>query len=412
MLEQKTTPAFPELPPLDGPRIGLLTRGHEAFRDELQAFCRAEVAPMAGDFESKSQYPMELLKKMGKLGYLGIMFSKEYGGRGLDGLCYAMAVEEFSRWWGSLGITVAAHSSLGSGPLFYYGSEELKREYLPLLTRAEIIGAYGLTEPQAGSDSGATATRAVRKGDNWVINGTKVFCTNASYARVYTITAVTGTDPKTGRNQISAFFLDREKMPGISVGKKEDKMGLRSSDTATLILQDAVVPHKNILGEEGQGFKIFMQTLDGGRITIGSMALGLGQGALDEALDYARDVKGLFKSLTEDQLTLEALAVMGTELQAARLLLYDAAIRRDAKLPYTQFSSMAKYFASEAAERACVRTAELLGLERLDPWSRVARAFKDIKLCTIGEGTTEVQKLVTAREMLKSTQPPQSKVKG
>ncbi|HEY4002861.1 MAG TPA: acyl-CoA dehydrogenase family protein [Candidatus Xenobia bacterium] len=405
---QQATPKFPELPPLDGPRIGVLTRGHEAFQDELQAFVRAEVAPIAADFEGRSEYPLALLKRMGELGYLGIMFSKEYGGRGLDGLCYAMAVEEFSRWWGSLGITVAAHSSLGSGPLYYYGREELKREYLPLLTRCEIIGAYGLTEPQAGSDSGATATRARKVGKEWVLNGTKCFCTNASYARTYTVTAVTGEE--NGKKQISAFFLDREKMPGITISKKEDKMGLRASDTCTVVLQDVKVPEAHMLGEEGQGFKIFMQTLDGGRITIGSMALGLGQGALDEAVLWVNQQEGGFKSILDDQLTLEALSVMRTELQAGRLLLYDAAVRRDARLPYTEFSSMAKFFASEAAVRACNAAIEVMGEAGLREGTRVVRAYRDIKLCTIGEGTTEVQKLVIAREMLRQqTQLPGSK---
>ncbi|MHB2019701.1 MAG: acyl-CoA dehydrogenase family protein, partial [Candidatus Xenobia bacterium] len=187
-----TVMTYPKLPPLEGPRFGLLTKGHEAFREELIDFCNREVAPIAGEMERQSQYPRELLRRMGELGYLGIMFSEEYGGRGLDGLCYAMAVEEFSRWWGSLGITVAAHSSLGTGPLYYWGPEELKREYIPRLVRGEIISAYGLTEPGAGSDSGATATTARKVGKEYVVTGTKVFCTNASYAQVYTFTAVTG----------------------------------------------------------------------------------------------------------------------------------------------------------------------------------------------------------------------------
>lgn len=380
----------------------LLSPEHVAFRDELRGFIAREVTPIAEEYERAAKFPLDLLKKMGPLGYLGIPYPREYGGRGLDYVSYAMAVEEFSRVWGSLGIIVAAHTTLGIGPLYNFGSEPLKREWVPRLARGEVIGSYGLTEPQAGSDSGATHTTGRADGDDWILNGTKVFCTNATYAASTTLTAVTGRDGATGRNRISAFFVPRD-LPGVQVSKHEDKLGLRASDTSTVILEDARVSGSYMLGREGEGFKIFMQTLDNGRISIGAMALGLAQCGLDAALAYAHGRLGLFKSMFEEQETLALLAESATEIASARLMIQGVARLKDAGLPHTQEAAMAKFHASEVAMRVTDRCLTLLGRDgSLRHDSPAARAFRDVKLCTIGEGTSEVQRLVISRELLRS----------
>jgi butyryl-CoA dehydrogenase len=368
----------------------------------MRRFIRQHVTPIAEEYEAAERFPHDLLKEMGRLGYLGIPYPDEYGGSGRDYLSYAIAVEEFSRAWGSLGIIVAAHTTLGTGPLFNFGPEPLKRAWVPRLARGEIIGSYGLTEPQAGSDSGATATSAKRDGDHYVLNGTKAFCTNVTHAACTTLTAVTGRDEKKGKNRISAFFVPRD-LPGVAVTKHEDKLGLRASDTSTLILEDARVPESHILGTEGEGFKIFMQTLDNGRISIGAMALGLGQAALDETLRFAHEQMGLFKSMFDEQQTLAAIADMATEIAAARMMVYGAARLKDGGLPHTEEAAMAKFYASEAAMRATDRCLDVLGRGGPIPHDCLAsRAFRDVKLCTIGEGTSEVQRLVISRELLRS----------
>ncbi len=394
-----TAPVQP-LPTLQ--REVLLSAAQVAFRSELRAFVEREVLPIATEYEKAERFPLDLLKRMGALGYLGIPYPKEWGGLGKDYLSYAIAVEEFSRAWGSLGIIVAAHTTLGIGPLYNFGSDALKRKWVPRLAKGEIIGSYGLTEPQAGSDSGATRTTARPDGDHYVLNGTKVFCTNPTYAACTTLTAVTGEDPATGKRRITAFFVPRD-LPGVMVSKHEDKMGLRASDTSTVILEDARVPADHILGREGEGFHIFMRTLDNGRISIGAMALGLAQCALDEALAYAHSSLGLFKSLFEEQETLALIADTATELASARMLVYAAACLKDAGMTHTQEASMGKFHAGEVAMRATDRVLNLLGREGgLDHDAPAARAFRDVKLCTIGEGTAEVQRLVISREMLRA----------
>jgi len=400
---QKAITQPPEASPEGGHTQVLLDAEHLAFRAELRAFVLREVVPIAEDYERAERFPSDLLKeKMAPQGYLGIPYPKEWGGRGLDYLAYAMAVEEFSRAWGSLGIIVAAHTTLGIGPLYNFGSESLKKAWVPRLAQGEIIGSYGLTEPQAGSDSGATHTTARRDGDGYILNGTKVFCTNATHAASTTLTAVTGKDAESGRSRISAFFVPRD-TPGVMVTKHEDKLGLRGSDTSTVILEDARVSEHNMLGREGEGFKIFMQTLDNGRISIGAMALGLAQCALDEGLAYAHNGLGLFKSLFAEQETLALLADIATDISAARMMLYGVAKLKDAALPHTQEAAMAKFFASEVARRATDRVLNLLGRDggiRHD--CPASRAFRDVKLCTIGEGTSEVQRLVISRELLRN----------
>lgn len=379
----------------------ILTPEQVAFRAEMQAFVAAEVAPLAEDYEAAERFPHELLKRMGTLGYLGIPYPKEYGGHGLDYVSYAIAVEELSRCWGSLGIIVAAHTTLGTGPLYNFGSEELKREWVPRLAKGEIIGSYGLTEPQAGSDSGATATQATPDGSDYLLNGVKAWCTNVTHAACTTMTAVSSVDPKTGKNRISAFFVPRH-LPGLTVLKHEDKLGLRASDTSVLALEDVRVPASNILGTEGEGFKIFMKTLDNGRISIGAMAVGLAQCALDEALRYATERLGLFKTLFDEQEVLQLIADSATEIVAARTLVYQAARLKDLGLPHTQEAAMGKFLASEVAMRACDKVLVLLGRDgQILHNCPTSRAWRDAKLCTIGEGTSEVQRLVIAREMLR-----------
>lgn len=380
----------------------LLGAEHVAFRDELKAYIAREVTPVAERMEREEAFPHDILKRMGALGYLGIPYPREYGGRGGDYLSYAIAVEELSRVWGSLGIIVAAHTTLGTGPLYNYGTEALKRAWVPRLALGEIIGSYGLTEPQAGSDSGATATTAVRDGEHFVVNGTKAWCTNVTHAACTTITAVTGRDESTGKSRITALFVPRD-LPGITVTKHEDKLGLRASDTSVVVFDNVRVPASHVLGTEGHGFKIFMQTLDNGRISIGAMSLGLGQAALDEMLRFAHGELGLFKSLFDEQATLAAIADTATDLAAARQMVYTAARLKDLGLPHTQEAAMAKFLASEVAMRATDRALDVLGRGGLITHDCLAsRAFRDIKLCTIGEGTSEVQRLVISRELLRA----------
>lgn len=378
----------------------LVSPEHAQFREEIRDFVAREVTPVAEFMERDEAFPHELLKRMGSLGYLGIPYPKEYGGRGSDYLSYAIAVEEISRAWGSLGIILAAHTTLGIGPLFNFGSEALKREWVPRLASGERIGSYGLTEPQAGSDSGATATTARKEGDHYIVNGTKAWCTNVTHASCTTITAVTSKN-EAGKNRITALFVPRD-LPGVTVTKHEDKLGLRASDTSVVVYDNVAVPVANVLGTEGEGFKIFMQTLDNGRISIAAMSLGLGQAALDETLRFAHGQLGLFKGLFDEQQTLATIADMATDLVAARQMVYTAAKLKDAGLPHTQEAAMAKFFASEAAMRATDRALDVLGRAGLITHDCLAsRAFRDIKLCTIGEGTSEVQRLVIAREMLR-----------
>ncbi len=371
---------------------------HRAFREKLRAFLAEHADPIAEQHEAETRFPRELLQKMGREGYLGVPFGAQYGGAGLDPLSLAILIEETSRCWGSLGIILAAHIGLGSNPIAMWGNEEQKQKYLVPLARGERLGGYGLTEPQAGSDSGATLTSAVLDGDHWVLNGTKCWCTNATEAFSYVVSAV--TDPDLGKSGISAFIVEKD-FPGFSFGKKEDKLGLRASATGTLIFDSCRVPRENLLGERGQGFKYFMQTLDGGRITIGAMSLGLAQCALDEvAAVLVKEC--LTADLFEHELRLAPLAEMAVDVAAARSLVYEAAITRSLRPRWTLEGAVAKYLASEVGMRVSSKAVEMLGERGLMMNSRVSRAFRDAKLCTIGEGTNEIQKVVIARELLRT----------
>jgi alkylation response protein AidB-like acyl-CoA dehydrogenase len=376
----------------------LLTDGHRAFRNELRAFLDEHVEPIAAEYEASERFPRELLLgKMAEKGYLGLPFPAEYGGRGEDAVSLAMLVEECSRSWGSLGIIVAAHIGLGSNPIFAFGNEEQKKKYLTPLAKGERLGGYGLTEPQAGSDSGATKTNAVFDGTHWIVNGAKAWCTNATEAHSYVVSAV--TDPDAGHRGISAFIIEQD-CPGFSFGKKEDKTGLRASATGQLILEDCRVPAENMLGERGMGFKYFMQTLDGGRITIGAMALGLAQSALDELIRILKQ-EGLMRDLWENEYRLAPLAEIATDVAAARHMIYNAALQKQHLERWTLDGAFAKFFASEVAMRATDKAVEHLADLGLQMNSKVSRAFRDAKLTTIGEGTNEIHRVVIAREILK-----------
>ncbi|MBI3924297.1 MAG: acyl-CoA dehydrogenase family protein [Armatimonadetes bacterium] len=376
----------------------LVSPEHREFRARLRRFIAEEVDPIAARYEEEARFPRELVSRMGQAGLLGIPFPKEYGGQALDSLSTAMAVEEFSRAWGSLGIIVAAHIGLGSYPIAAFGNEEQKRKYLTPLARGERLGGYGLTEPQAGSDSGSTRTRTHFDGTHWVLNGTKAWCTNATEAYSYIVSAV--SDSGAGKGGISAFIVERD-FPGFSFGKKEDKMGLRASATGTLIFDDCLVPPENLLGEAGMGFKYFMNTLDGGRITIGAMALGLAQAALDQVVQVLHQEQGLLRDLWGSEYRLAPLAEMASDVAAARHMVYNAALQKDRLKRWTLDGAMAKYFASEVAMRVTSRAVEHLGTAGLPMNSMVSRAFRDAKLCTIGEGTNEIQRVVIAREILR-----------
>lgn len=376
----------------------LMTDQHREFRKEIRSFLEEYVEPIAAEYEAEAKFPRELLLgKMAERGYLGLPFPEEFGGRGEDSLTTAMFVEECSRTWGSLGIIMAAHIGLGSNPIYAFGNEQQKKKYLTPLAKGERLGGYGLTEPQAGSDSGATKTNAVFDGTHWILNGAKAWCTNATEGYSYVVSAV--TDPEAGHRGISAFIVEQD-FPGFSYGKKEDKTGLRASATGQLIFDDCRVPAENLLGERGMGFKYFMQTLDGGRITIGAMALGLAQCVLDEMIRVLKD-ENLTKDLWENEYRLAPLAEIATDIAAARHMIYNAALQKDALPRWTLDGAFAKFFASEIAMRATDKAVEHLAELGLQMNSKVSRAFRDTKLTTIGEGTNEIHRVVIAREILK-----------
>ncbi len=368
------------------------------FRNKIREFAEKEIEPKAKEIDEKAEFPFENIRKVANLGLLGMVAPPEYGGTGIDTLRYAIAVEELSRVCGSTGITIAAHNSLAICPIYLFGNEEQKKKYIPPLAKGEKLGAFGLTEPDAGSDAGGTKTTAVLDGDSYVINGSKCFITNASVAETFVITAV--TDKTKGTKGISSFILEKG-MKGFSVGKKETKMGLRGSDTATLHFEDLKIPKENILGKEGEGFKQFLITLDGGRISIGAMALGIAQGAFDKALRYARERVQFEKPLIEFQAIQFKLADMATQIEAARHLIYHSAFLEDRGEKYVKESAMAKLFASEVGRFVTYQAIQIFGGNGYSRDYPVERYLRDVKLCEIGEGTSEIQRLVIFRELMK-----------
>lgn len=351
-----------------------------------------EIAPLAPELDRKGEFSFELFKKMGDAELLGIPFPKEYGGAGLDTLCYTIAVEEVSRVCGSTGIFLAAHTSLACSPIWIAGNEEQKRKWLVPLARGEKTGSFGLTEPNAGSDAAATETTARRVGNKYIINGSKRFITSGSIGDIITFTAT--HDKSKGAHGISAFVVEKW-TPGYSAGKDEDKLGLRGAITSELIFEDCAIPCENLLGKEGEGFKLFMQTLDGGRISIGSMALGIAQGALDASIKVVKE-NGSYKS----QFIQGLIADMATKIASARGLVYQASMLKDRNEPFTKEAAMCKLYASEIGMWVCTKAMEICGIMGLTKKYPVERFIRDEKLTEIGEGTSEIQKIVIARKIL------------
>lgn len=377
----------------------MLQDKHLQWREKMRAFALEQVAPVAATLDHEQRFLDEHMKPMAELGMFGMLVPEEYGGQPVDMISYAIAVEELSRVCGSTGITIAAHNSLGTFPILYFGNEEQRKKYLPRATAGELV-AFGLSEPDAGSDAGGTKTHAKHEGDHWIVNGSKCWITSATKAFATIATARTSDDPE--NREITSFILEKD-WDGYDVGKKENKLGLRGSDTAFLHFDDLKVPNENLLGKESEGFKQMLITLDGGRISIGAMAVGLAQGALDCALEYSTKRKQFGKPISYFQAVQHTLADMATEVEAARLMVYEAAMLKDAGKYFTRHSAMCKLFASEVGTRTAAKAIGVLGGVGYNVGDYPAeRIWRDVKLCEIGEGTSEIQRLVIAREMLKS----------
>jgi alkylation response protein AidB-like acyl-CoA dehydrogenase len=374
-----------------------LTDEQEQLRKEIRDFAAREIAPNVMRWDEASEFPLEVVQKLGEMGLMGVIFPVELGGAGLGYVDYALAVEELSAVDGSIGIIVASHNSLCSNHIFVAGNEEQKRKYIPKLASGKWLGAWGLTEPGSGSDAGSARTSAVRKGDRWVLNGNKTFITNGHYADVSVIIAV--TDKSQGTRGLSAFVVEKG-TPGFRAGKKENKLGLRASDTSELIFEDCEIPAENLLGQEGSGFIDSMRILDGGRISIAALSLGIGRGAFDAARKYVKQRHQFGKAISEFQGIQWKLADMATQLDAARLLTLRAAVMKDAGQKTTLESSMAKLMASEVAVKVCDEAVQLHGGYGFIKDYPVEKFYRDVKLCTIGEGTSEIQRLIIAREIL------------
>jgi alkylation response protein AidB-like acyl-CoA dehydrogenase len=377
----------------------LLNEEHHQVREMVHKFADEVVAPRARDLDEREEFPADTVKQMAALGFLGLPFPEKYGGAGMDTLAYVIAVEEISRACASTGITLAAHVSLGCGPVYGNGTEEQKMRFLVPMAKGEAIGAFGLTEPNAGSDAAGTQTKAEKVKGGWRVNGSKIYITNGSVAKYVTFTA--RTEPGGGTRGISAFILDTA-TPGFKVGKREKKMGLRGSDTVALSFEDCHVPEDNMLGTPSSGFSSFMKTLTGGRISIGALALGIAQGAFEHATKYALERKQFGKAIAEFQAVQFMLADMATKIEASRLLVYHAARLRDAGRDYVREAAICKLFASEAANWVTDKAIQIFGGMGYCRDVPVERMHRDAKLMEIGEGTSEIQRMVIARELLKS----------
>ena len=384
----------------------VLSKEHEMLRKMYREFAETEVKPLAQEIDEEERFPMETVKKMAKLGMMGIYFPKQYGGAGADTLAYAMCVEELAKVCGTTAVIVSAHTSLCAAPIFENGTEEQKMKYLPKLCSGEWIGAFGLTEPGAGTDAQGQQTTAVLEGDHYVLNGSKCFITNGNVADVFVIIAVTGmTTDKRGRKvkEISAFIVEKS-FPGFSQGKHAKKMGIRGSSTCDLIFEDCIVPKENLLGKIGDGFKIAMKTLDGGRIGIAAQALGLGEGAVEEAIKYTKERVQFGKRISQFQNTQFQIADMHTRMQAAQYLVYAAAMKKaehakNSKVSYSMDAAMAKLFAAEAASDVTRRAVQLFGGYGYTREYPVERMMRDAKITEIYEGTSEVQRMVIASNL-------------
>ena len=385
-----------------------LSKEHEMARTLFHDFAEKEVKPLAQEVDETEHFPRETVEKMAKNGFLGIPVPKEYGGQGCDPLCYAMCVEELSKVCGTTGVIVSAHTSLCCDPIQTYGTEEQKQKYLVPLAKGEKLGAFGLTEPGAGTDAQGQQTKAVLDGDEWVLNGSKIFITNGKEADIYVIIAVTGTkEDARGRKkkEISAFIVEKG-TPGFTFGTKEKKMGIRGSATYELIFTDCRIPKENLLGQQGKGFNIAMHTLDGGRIGIAAQALGLAEGALERTIEYVKERKQFGRALGQFQNTQFQLADMATKVKAAQLMVYRAALKKDeyqagAKVSYSVEAAMAKLYAAEVAMEVTTKCVQLHGGYGYIREYDVERMMRDAKITEIYEGTSEVQRMVISGALLK-----------
>ncbi|WP_458352422.1 acyl-CoA dehydrogenase [Peribacillus frigoritolerans] len=374
-----------------------LTKEQQMIKEMVREFAEKEIKPIAIELDAKSMFAEDVFKKMGKLGLLGIPFPEEYGGSGGDTISYAIAVEEVGKACGGTGLSYAAAVSLGASPIYYFGTEEQKQKYLVPITTGETLAAFGLTEPNAGSDAGGTRTTAVLDGDEYVINGEKTWITNASYSRTVTVTAVSGKDSK-GKNIISAFIVPTNTL-GITINSNYEKMGVRASNTCEIILDNVRVPKENLLGDPDKGFKQFLFTLDGGRISIAALAVGIAQAAFDRALAFSKERIQFGKTISNFQAIQFKLADMAMEIELARNMVYKAAWLKDNKKPFAKEAAYAKLFASETAFRASNQAIQIHGGSGYMREYEVERYLRDAKLLEIGEGTSEIQRLVIARQL-------------
>jgi butyryl-CoA dehydrogenase len=396
-----------------------LTDEHHQLREVVRDFAEREIRPVARDLDRESRFPWDNVKKMAELGFLGSTWDPELGGAGMDYLSYIILVEELSRVDASHGITVSAHTTLGTSPIIQFGNDEQRTRFVPLLAQGRVLGGFGLTEAEAGSDAGGTKTVAEDKGDHYLLRGSKILITHAGVGEIFVVTARTDPRPKTRSHGISAFIVTKDttdlaeakrvgvghdpdlpKTPGVRAGKKEEKMGWRASDTRELIFEDAVVPRENLLGELGKGFVNFLKTLDSGRIGVGALALGVAQGAFEEALSYTSTRKQFERPIASFQGVHFQLADMATQIQAARHLVYHAAWLCGQGKPYRQESAMAKLYASELCMRVTTAAVQLHGGYGYTSDYPVERMMRDAKVCEIGEGTSEIQRMVIARALL------------
>lgn len=378
-----------------------LTDEQKLVRQTAREFAEAEIAPVIARYDEAEEFPAELIRTLGELGFMGALFPAEYGGAGLDHVSYALVVEELSRVDGSVGITMWAHNSLCANHLYTFGTEAQRQKYLPPLCRGEVLGAWGLTEAGSGSDAAAMKTTAVEEDDAWVLTGSKAFITNGSVAGTAVVMARTDPAARPASRGISAFVLERG-MPGFRAGQRYKKLGLHASDTAELILEGVRVPKANLLGEKGRGFQDVKRVLEGGRIAMAAMAVGLAQGALDQAVRYAKERQAFGRPIGEFQGLQGMLADLATEVEAARLLTLRAAYGKDRGRPVVKEASMAKVFASEVGMKCATKAVQIHGGYGYTREFPIERFFRDVKLCEIGEGTSEVQRMVIARHLLEA----------
>lgn len=366
-------------------------------RDSVREFALKEIAPRVKEMDEKKEIPVDLLKKIAEMGYFGIIFPPEYGGAGLSYIDYCIILEEISKVDPSIGLTIAAHNSLCSNHIYLFGTEEQKKKYLTRVAKGETLGAWALTEPTAGSDAGSIKTTVRKEENKWILNGTKIFCTNGSISDIIVVMAV--SDKSKGKKGISAFIVEKG-TKGFYVGKREDKLGVRASDTSELIFEDAEIPEENLLGEEGKGYHDALTVLDGGRISIAAFSVGIAVGALEAAIKYSRERVQFGQPISNFQAIQWMLAEMATEVEAARLLTFRSAQLKDKKLNAIKESSMAKYYASEVAVKCANFAVQIFGGYGFTRDFPVEKLYRDAKIATIGEGTSEIQKLIIAKEVL------------